>query len=96
MLKFKAQVRVTLKREVLDPQGAAVESTLPVMGYQQVAHVRVGKLIELWLEAPSAESAQTAAEEIAQRLLANPVLETYQVTVEEAGEWPAHPLSGSR
>lgn len=95
-MKFKAQVRVTLKREVLDPQGAAVESALPVMGYHQVAYVRVGKFIELWLEAPSAEAAQTTAEEIAQRLLANPVLETYQVTVEEATEWLAHPLSGSR
>jgi phosphoribosylformylglycinamidine synthase len=95
-LKFKAEVRVTLRREVLDPQGAAVESALPVMGYEQVAHVRVGKLIELWLEAPSSESAQAEAEEIAQRLLANPVLETYQVTVEEAREWPAEPVSGTR
>lgn len=95
-MKFKAQVRVTLKWEVLDPQGAAVESALSVMGYEQVAHVRVGKFIELWLEAPSAEAAQATAEEIAQRLLANPVLETYRVTVEEAADWPAHPVSGSR
>jgi phosphoribosylformylglycinamidine synthase PurS subunit len=95
-LRFKAEVRVTLRREVLDPQGAAVEQALQVMGHERVANVRVGKLIELWLEASTPEAAQAEAEEIAQRLLANPVLETFQVSVEEARDWPAQPSSVKR
>ncbi len=89
-------MRVTLRRDVLDPQGSAVGNALQVMGYSGIASVRVGKLIELWLEASSLEEAQAQVEEMAQRLLANPVLETYLVTLEEARDWPAQPSVPSR
>ncbi|RKQ84775.1 phosphoribosylformylglycinamidine synthase subunit PurS [Brockia lithotrophica] len=85
-MRFKAEVRVTLRRDVLDPQGSAVEGALRAMGYDGVKRVRMGKWIELWLEAPSPADAQSQAEEMARRLLANPVLETYQVTLKEAGD----------
>lgn len=90
-MRYKAEVRVTLRRDVLDPQGAAVDSALRAMGYRGIERVRVGKLIELWLDAPSTGAAQAQAEEIAQRLLANPVLETYQVTLVEAHDCPTQP-----
>ena len=95
-MRYKAEVRVTLRRDVLDPQGSAVDNALQVMGYSGIASVRVGKLIELWLESSSLEEAQAQVEEMAQRLLANPVLETYQVSLEKARDWPAQPSVPSR
>lgn len=80
-MRFKAEVRVTLKRGVLDPQGATVRSALSALGYEGFEEVRVGKLVELWLDAPSEEAARERVREVAARLLANPVLETFSVQV---------------
>lgn len=84
-MRYKAEVRVTLKPGVLDPQGATVKSALAALGYQGFEDVRVGKLIELWLEAPSEEAARRQVTEAGRRLLANPVLETFAVHLEPAG-----------
>lgn len=80
-MRYKAEVRVTLKRGVLDPQGATVRSALAALGYEGFEDVRVGKLVELWLEAPSEEAARERVREVGERLLANPVLETFTVQV---------------
>jgi len=81
-MRFKAQVAVRLKKSVLDPQGAAVERALKSHGHQDLGSVRIGKLIELEVEGESAGSVKALVEDWADRILANPVLETFSVTVE--------------
>jgi phosphoribosylformylglycinamidine synthase len=81
-MKFRAQVAVRLKKSVLDPQGAAVERALKSHGYEGIEAVRIGKLIELELEGESESGVKTKVAAWADQLLANPVLETFEVTVE--------------
>jgi phosphoribosylformylglycinamidine synthase len=72
-------VDVMLKPEILDPQGQAVANALPRLGVEDVASVRIGRRIELVFEsAPDSEQVN----ELADRLLANPVIEDYTVTIE--------------
>ena len=78
-MKLEFEVAVTLKEGLLDPQGKAVEDALPAMGWENVGHVRVGKLVRLTVEAEDPESAASLAEEVARRLLANPVIEDVKV-----------------
>ncbi|MBE3581228.1 MAG: phosphoribosylformylglycinamidine synthase subunit PurS [Thermoanaerobacteraceae bacterium] len=80
---YLARVHVTLKTGVMDPQGEAVKQGLLTLGYQGVKEVRVGKYLEVRLEAPDEEEARHRAEEMCRRLLANPVLEDYIVEVAE-------------
>lgn len=84
-LQWKAKVEVTLKKAVLDPQGAAVESSLRALGYEDIQEVRVGKYIELTLDAPGKEEASALVEEMSIRLLSNPVIEDFSYTLQEAG-----------
>ena len=80
-MQYKAEIHVTLKRTVNDPQGLAIRGGLHSLGYASVAAVRAGKFIEVWLEADSADDAQRLAEEMSDQLLANPVIEEYKVSV---------------
>ena len=68
-----------LKPGLLDPQGKAIEGSLPAMGWTNVVDVRVGKHVELSVEAPSEDAARAQVEEMARRLLSNPVIEDFQV-----------------
>jgi phosphoribosylformylglycinamidine synthase len=81
---FVAEVRVMLKPSVNDPQGLSIRNALRTLGFEGVANVRAGKLIAVTLEAPDAAVAREAAESMADRLLANPVIETFEVSVREA------------
>ncbi|HEX2417888.1 MAG TPA: phosphoribosylformylglycinamidine synthase subunit PurS [Micromonosporaceae bacterium] len=79
-------VDVMLKPEILDPQGEAVANALPRLGVGDVESVRIGKRIEIEF----AEGADlAAAREIADKLLANPVIEDFTVRVEDPAEQPA-------
>lgn len=78
---MKARIEVMLKDGVLDPQGEAVRAALDSLGFEGVAGVRQGKLIEVDLEAESAEAARAEAERMCQRLLANAVIETWRVEI---------------
>jgi phosphoribosylformylglycinamidine synthase PurS subunit len=78
-VNVKFEVLVQLKPGLLDPQGKAVEGTLPAMGWTNVRGVRVGRHVELTIEAESEQAAQAQAEEMAQRLLSNPVIEDFQI-----------------
>jgi phosphoribosylformylglycinamidine synthase subunit PurS len=78
-MNVKFEVLVQLKPGLLDPQGKAVEGSLPAMGWANVRGVRVGRHIELTIEAESEQAAQTQAEEMARRLLSNPVIEDFQI-----------------
>jgi phosphoribosylformylglycinamidine synthase subunit PurS len=80
---FKANVYVTLKEGVLDPQGDAVRKSLHVLNYQGVNAVRIGKFIEVWLQAADLASAQQELAEMSDKLLANPVIENYRVEMVE-------------
>jgi phosphoribosylformylglycinamidine synthase len=78
----RARVYVTLKKSVFDPQGKTIHEALRSLGYEAVADVRQGKFFEVALDGLSAEEARRAAEEIAARVLSNPVIETYRVEVD--------------
>lgn len=78
---YTAQVKVMPHKELLDPQGKAVLGGLGNLGLSDVKDVRIGKNITLQVEAGSAEEAQKIAEEAAQKLLANPVMEMFEVVI---------------
>jgi phosphoribosylformylglycinamidine synthase len=80
---MRARVFVTLKPSILDPQGKTILSALHSLGYDAVENVRQGKFFEIEIAAPSAGQAQAAAAEMADRLLANPVIESYRVEVDD-------------
>ena len=80
---MKARVFVTLKPSVFDPQGQTIADALHSMGYSAVGDVRQGKYFELELKAGSAEQARTLASEVADKLLANPVIESYRIEVDQ-------------
>lgn len=86
-MKHRFEVVVSLRPGLLDPQGKAVEGALPAMGWTNVSEVRVGKHITLTVEADSAEAARAQVEEMARRLLSNPVIEDYRIL--DAREVPA-------
>jgi phosphoribosylformylglycinamidine synthase subunit PurS len=79
---MKARVFVTLKPSVFDPQGQTIADALHSMGYTGVGDVRQGKYFELELAEKSADRARALASEVADKLLANPVIESYRVEVE--------------
>ena len=79
---MKARVFVTLKPSVFDPQGRTIVEALESMDYSSVRDVRQGKYFELDIVAETAEKAQALASEVADKLLANPVIESYRVEIE--------------
>ena len=81
-LIMKTRVFVTLKPSVFDPQGRTIVDALQSMGYATVREVRQGKYFELDVDAASADEARTLVSEVADKLLANPVIESYRVEVE--------------
>lgn len=88
-MKFKADVFVTLKRTVNDPQGRTILMGLHQLGFDGVTDVRAGKFIELWLDTPDQATAEQQVTAMCDRLLANTVIENYEYAVMEArGEPP--------
>ncbi|HSU05142.1 MAG TPA: phosphoribosylformylglycinamidine synthase subunit PurS [Acetobacteraceae bacterium] len=79
---MKAVVTVMMKPGVLDPQGKAIGRALHGLGFAAVGEVRAGKVIELELAETDPAKARAAAEDMARRLLANTVIESYRVSVE--------------
>lgn len=79
---MRARVFVTLKKSVFDPQGQTIADALHSLGYSNVEDVRQGKYFELDLAAVDAVQAKALASEVADKLLANPVIESYRVEIE--------------
>ena len=73
----RVHVLIRPKEGILDPQGQAVERALPALGFEGVSHVHVGRLVELEVEDPS------RIDEMCQKLLANPLIEDYEIQVAE-------------
>jgi phosphoribosylformylglycinamidine synthase subunit PurS len=84
-VKFRFEVVVSLKDGLLDPQGQAVRGALPTLGWDNVSEVRVGKLIELVVEADGEAEARRQVEEMATRFLSNPVIEDFRILNLEGG-----------
>lgn len=82
-MTFRVHVRVIPRPGLLDPQGQAVEHALAALGFAGVGEVRIGKAIELRLEADSAADAERTARTMCERLLANPVTEDFVIEVED-------------
>ena len=80
---MKANIYVTLKREVLDPQGDAVRRSLASLGFDEVKSARVGKLIELELRGGDRVSAESHIQSMCEKLLANPVIEDFRYEILE-------------
>jgi phosphoribosylformylglycinamidine synthase subunit PurS len=78
---YNVQVKVMPLKELLDPQGKAVMGGLGNLGLKEVSDVRIGKNITLQIDAASPEAAKTVAEEAAKKLLANPVMEYFEISV---------------
>ena len=84
-MSMRARVFVTLKPSVFDPQGRTIAEALHSMGYDTIGEVRQGKYFELDVDASSSDQARALASEVADRLLANPVIESYRVEIAETG-----------
>ena len=78
---MKISAIVTLKKEVLDPQGKVVNQTLKNMGYQNITNVRQGKYFEIEIEESNKEKGKILAEEICKKLLTNVVIEDYKINL---------------
>ncbi len=76
---FRFAVNVTPKEGILDPQGRAVEQSLPHLGVSGVGHVRVGRRVELTVEAPDVAAARAVVDRLAAELLTNPLIEQHDV-----------------
>jgi phosphoribosylformylglycinamidine synthase subunit PurS len=81
----KARVFVTLKPSVFDPQGRTIAEALQSLGYRTVADVRQGKYFELDLDVATSADATTLAAEVADRVLANPVIESFRIELPPDG-----------
>jgi phosphoribosylformylglycinamidine synthase len=83
--EYRAEVRITPRAGLLDPEGHAVEGALRTLDFKGVRDVRVGRLVRLRVTADSEDAAREAVTSMCRSLLANPVTEDYQVAVERAG-----------
>lgn len=84
---YSAQIKITLRKSILDPQGKTVEHSLMSLGYKKIKDTRVGKFIELKIDVPDEDEAKKTTEEVCKKLLANPVIEDYEFNlVKENGK----------
>lgn len=82
-MRFKAEIHVMPKKEILDPQGKAVMLGLQNLGIQNIKDVRVGRHIDLELEAENQGDAESKVEQACKKLLANVIMETYSYSIFE-------------
>ena len=78
---MKAHIHITLKKGVLDPQGKAIENALKTLGFDEVRNVRQGKFIEIELDEKDPEVAEKQVSKMSEQLLANTVIENYQIDI---------------
>jgi len=83
-LKYRARVAVRLDDNVNDPQGNAVRAGLHSLGHEDVGGVRIGKIVEFTLDAADAGVARERVDRMCHELLANPIIESFEIEIEEA------------
>ncbi|MFV1981271.1 MAG: phosphoribosylformylglycinamidine synthase subunit PurS [Rhodothermia bacterium] len=76
---FRVTVKITLRESILDPQGNATQHALQTLGFDSIDRVRIGKLVEMNIRADDEESALRMATEASKKLLANPVMDDYEI-----------------
>jgi phosphoribosylformylglycinamidine synthase subunit PurS len=86
MPRYEAQVEVTHRPGILDPAGATVERALPALGWGDVSQVRIGKSIRLVIEATDEVAATAQVDEMCRRILTNPVIEDYELHLQELSQ----------
>jgi phosphoribosylformylglycinamidine synthase subunit PurS len=79
---MKARVFVTLKPSVFDPQGRTIADALHSLGYTGIGDVRQGKYFEVEVDAASPDAAKTIVTDVADKVLANPVIETHRIEID--------------
>ena len=84
-MRFAARVEVHLRAGIADPEGATIERALPALGFEGVAHVRAGRSFSFEVNAPDETAARTKATDLANRLLANPVIEESRLELSALG-----------
>ena len=82
-MKARVAIDVMLRDGILDPQGKTIEDNLPSLGFEGVSEIRVGKHIELVVEASSRDEVVARVEEMSRRFLSNPVIEDFTFRVED-------------
>ncbi len=80
---YKASINITLRKSILDPQGKATRHALNELGFNSVENVRMGKYVELWIDADNEEAARDAVQQACEKLLANPVMEDFSFELEK-------------
>lgn len=83
MKKFHAEIQITLRKGILDVQGKAVENALHSIDFNMLSNVRIGKYIELSVEAESKEQAHQYVTDASNQLIANPIIEDFRITLSE-------------
>ncbi|MFI5211793.1 MAG: phosphoribosylformylglycinamidine synthase subunit PurS [Ignavibacteria bacterium] len=78
---YSAKIKITLRKSILDPQGKAVEHSIQSLGYKNIKDTRIGKFVELKIDATSENEAKNVTDEICSKLLANPVMEDYDFEI---------------
>ena len=81
-MRFRARVEVQLRPGIADPEGATIERALPALGFDGVVHMRAGRSFSFEVDAADEGAARTTATELAERLLANPVIEQSRLELE--------------
>jgi phosphoribosylformylglycinamidine synthase subunit PurS len=81
---YKAKVNITLRKSILDPKGKAAHHALQNLGLKEIDQVRIGKLIELDIDAENEDTARELADSACSQLLANEVMEDYYIEIEKA------------
>jgi phosphoribosylformylglycinamidine synthase PurS subunit len=81
--RYQARVEVRLDANVNDPPGNAVRDGLRSMGFEDVGDVRIGKIVEFTLAAADADEARARVEQMCQELLANPTIESFEISLDE-------------
>jgi phosphoribosylformylglycinamidine synthase PurS subunit len=82
MAKYQASIKITLRAGILDVQGKTVENALHSMDYQMIEGVRIGKYVTMSVEAESSEAAREKADQACKKLIANPIIEDYEIKID--------------
>ncbi len=83
MNKYSAKIRITLRKGILDVQGKTVENALHQIGFHLIENVRIGKYVELDIQAETKEEALTLIDDACKKLIANPIIEDYNIDLIE-------------
>lgn len=83
MINYSAKIKIMLKKGILDVQGKTVENALNSMEFSNIHNVRIGKFVELTVSAQNKAEAQSIVEQACAKLIANPIIEDYEISLDE-------------